>query len=451
MVVDVLRGDFTTMSSFTCQPGVWGVAGFNAFSFQYDGDGSGPVLIRISPLAASGHFGGAIDNLRVATDFIPSVPPEITLQPVGGTVTEGDDFVFSVQGSGLPSYQWTKDGKPIQGATNATYLISDVRTNDTGSYAVVLSNGAGSVTSSPAVLEVTPSTGYPTYTETLLADNPIHYYPLDETEGAVAADVGTLATSGGTYLGGFTLAQPSSSSQLGHAVRMDGADGTLVDLGVFHPGDSVTAEAWVLIDEDAIKPWTAVMARWDGSYEIAVNSDLGVSFAVRNDANMLGQSFSVSSPQRGQWHHMVGVYSDGTATIYVDGVKGRPQTIGGPLRDGGPTPDRVMIGSTRDGMGGSSFNLKGAIDEVAIYDTALSLPQIRAHYRSGRPPVSPSLSIAPNGGVAVVAWPSSATGYALQVAGNINGPYDNYTGNIVTRITTSPLKCRSGRDRSSSG
>ena len=33
----------------------------------------------------------------------------------------------------------------------------------------------------------------------------------------------------------------------------------------------------------------------------------------------------------------------------------------------------------------SSFNWKGCVDEVAIYDTALSLAQIRAHFRAGAP------------------------------------------------------------------
>ena len=51
-------------------------------------------------------------------------------------------------------YQWYKDGKAISGATSASYTISSVTSSDAGSYTVTVSNSAGSVTSSAAVLTV---------------------------------------------------------------------------------------------------------------------------------------------------------------------------------------------------------------------------------------------------------------------------------------------------------
>ncbi len=433
MVIDILHEDYSVLATFTCQPGAWGTQSFHPFSFQYQGDGAGPVFVRISPLAASGHFGGAIDNLRVATDFVPSMPPQVTQDPTGGTVPEGSDFTFTVLASGLPTYQWTKEGVAIAGATNASYAIIDVRTNQAGSYAVVLTNPSGSVTSAPALLTVTPWPVYSSYLEAVLTDNPIHYYPLDETNGTTAADLGSLAVAGGTYLGGFTLGQLSASTNLGRSVRLDGTPGTMVDLGVFHPGNNVSVEAWALVEADARPSWNAVVSRFDGSYEIANNADLGVSFALRNDANALGQVFSATPPSRSQWHHIVGVFSGGTATIYVDGLKGGEQTIGGVLQNLGPTPDRVMIGATRDGVGGAAFNLKGSVDEVAIYDTALTLPQVRAHYRAGQS-ASVSLSIQRTGvSTVTVAWPAFSPGYVLQSATSVTGPYANYTGSVVVQ------------------
>ena len=423
MVIEVLRGDFSVLATYTCNPGVFGTHGFARYAFQYQGDGSGPVLVRVGPLAPSGRFGGSIDNLRLATDYVPSMPPQITLEPTGGTVVEGGDFAFNVVATGLPTYQWTRGGTPIPGATSPSYSIVDVRPSHAGTYAVVLANASGSVTSAPAILSVTPGPIYPSYLAAVLTDNPIHYYPLDETDGTTAADLGSLALAGGAYLGGFTLGQRAASATLGNCVRMDGAAGTLVDLGVFHPGDTVSAEAWVLVETNAPIPWTAVVGRWDGSYEIAIHSDLGVSFAVRNNANAVGQVFSASPPVRGRWHHIVGVFSGGTATVYLDGVQGGVQSIGGVLQNAGPTPDRVMIGATRNGTGGSSFNLKGRIDEVAFYDTALSAAQIRAHYRAAQS-TSQSLTVQRTlAGAVVVSWPSFSPGYVLQSSTNVAGPY----------------------------
>src|SRR5665213_2901966 len=52
------------------------------------------------------------------------------------------------------SYQWQLDSNNISGATNATLTLTDVQTNQTGSYSVVVTNSAGSTASSNAVLTV---------------------------------------------------------------------------------------------------------------------------------------------------------------------------------------------------------------------------------------------------------------------------------------------------------
>jgi Concanavalin A-like lectin/glucanases superfamily/Immunoglobulin domain len=435
LVVDVLRTDDTVLASYTKQPGDWvGDQSFATNSFSYVGDGSGPVRIRISPLANAGRFHGAIDNLRVATDYAPLTPPQITTGPVGGTVAEGSDFAFSVVATGVPTYQWRKGGNPITGATSASYSLSNVKLTDAGTYTVVLANASGSVTSTPAILSVTPGPTYASYLEAVLTDNPIHYYPLDETSGTAAADLGSLATSGGIYTGGFTLSQPAASSRLGNCIRLDGQPGTFVDLGLFHPGDNVTVEVWASLDFDASHSpsYHDLVGRMDGSYIIDFAPNDRVEFAAFNTGGTLAKVGGDNNTSRGRWHHLVGVFSGGTATVYVDGVQGTVQSIGGVLRDLGPTPDRVLIGASRDGSV-NSFNFKGLVDEVAIYDTALSAAQIRAHYRAAQSP-SQSLTVQRTlAGAVLVSWPSFSPGYVLQSSTNVTGPYENYTGSIVVQ------------------
>ena len=83
--------------------------------------------------------------------------PSILTNPISNTVTAGSSHTFSVvaSGSATLTYQWSKNGSPISGATYSTYSISSTSTSDAGSYTVVVTNSAGSVTSSAATLTVT--------------------------------------------------------------------------------------------------------------------------------------------------------------------------------------------------------------------------------------------------------------------------------------------------------
>lgn len=83
--------------------------------------------------------------------------PVITGQPQSQTVAIGGTATFTVTatGSPAPTYQWRKNGTNISGATSATYSKSNVVAGDAGTYSVVVTNSAGSVTSNNATLTVT--------------------------------------------------------------------------------------------------------------------------------------------------------------------------------------------------------------------------------------------------------------------------------------------------------
>jgi parvulin-like peptidyl-prolyl isomerase len=83
-------------------------------------------------------------------------PPTISTPPTAQTACVGGKVTFSVTAAGKAplSYQWRKDGTAISGATAATYTIGSVTAGDAGSYTVVVTNAAGSITSAAAVLTV---------------------------------------------------------------------------------------------------------------------------------------------------------------------------------------------------------------------------------------------------------------------------------------------------------
>jgi uncharacterized repeat protein (TIGR03803 family) len=83
-------------------------------------------------------------------------PPVITAQPPGQRIVLGNGVAFNVAVSGTApfNYQWRFNAGNLLNATNASYAISAVGTNHTGNYSVVVTNFAGSVTSSNALLVV---------------------------------------------------------------------------------------------------------------------------------------------------------------------------------------------------------------------------------------------------------------------------------------------------------
>lgn len=89
----------------------------------------------------------------------PPVAPFILSQPQGQVGYWGRSVTFTVTAGGTPppGYLWYKDGFPISWATNSSLVLTNLSLNEGGSYWVVVSNMAGSFTSSNAFLTVNPA------------------------------------------------------------------------------------------------------------------------------------------------------------------------------------------------------------------------------------------------------------------------------------------------------
>jgi hypothetical protein len=147
--------------------------------------------------------------------------------------------------------------------------------------------------------------------------------------------------------------------------------------------------------------------------------------------NGLGTSYYyVSSPIPGgdmggaNWIHLVGTYDGAMWRLFRNGAQAASATaaLGAlPVNTGD-----WAIGSIGNGWT-NAFN--GLIDEVAIYNYALSTNQIRSHYNAG---VSqPRLTITRSGSNVIVTWPYGP----LYQADNANGPYTLVPGNPSSPYT----------------
>jgi glucose/arabinose dehydrogenase len=108
-------------------------------------------------VVVSNGSGTNTSNAASLTVNAPPATPLITSQPADQTVDQGQSVTFTVEATGTPplTYQWKKNLIDINGAISVQYTIATVVTSDAADYSVVVSNGAGSVTSDNASLTVT--------------------------------------------------------------------------------------------------------------------------------------------------------------------------------------------------------------------------------------------------------------------------------------------------------
>lgn len=199
-------------------------------------------VLMLSLVAACGGSGSSTDDTSTTTTS--GTAPSITTQPASLTVVAGGSATFSVvaSGSGTLSYQWRKGGAAISGATVASYTIAVTSADDAASYDVVVTNSAGSVTSSAATLTVTTTDGS---TVPTISSQPAS---LSVAAGASASFSVTATGSGtlayqwfkdGTAISGATAASYSVSSTTS-------SDAGSYTVTVSNSAGSVTSSAAVL-------------------------------------------------------------------------------------------------------------------------------------------------------------------------------------------------------------
>ncbi|MCP4192169.1 MAG: hypothetical protein GY768_16275 [Planctomycetaceae bacterium] len=225
------------------------------------------------------------------------------------------------------------------------------------------------------------------YATTVLADRPTGYWQLEESSGRVAENVGST----GLFQAGFHQPQIEQVAdgvligQLDHALRFESTEERKVDVPFDHQlnNESFTAEAWVQIDEGS--GYRSVLTSRDVSpqagYMLYAGSSNHWEFWTGDGK---GSWNILRGPQieTAKWTHLVGTYDQETnqQVLYVNGVEAdRLNVEFAPNRE---NPLRIGAGATE---GEADFFFTGTIDEVAVYDRALSPSLIRAHFDQGKP------------------------------------------------------------------
>lgn len=225
------------------------------------------------------------------------------------------------------------------------------------------------------------------YSNAVMALNPVAYWPLEETNQPpprpFATNEGTAGSAyNGSYSGIITLGIPGAlPGNSDTAASFSGAG--VVDIPF---GSKLSIQAPFSVEVWALSTNTGsacvVSAGHFGSPRAGwlLYNNVGSLWDFRL-YNQNGANLSLELPSGGtadtNWHHIVAVFDGVNGTLYVDGA-----LVAGPTAATGYVPDPdgdLNIGQRADG----SFQFTGGIDEVAIYTNALSASDVAAHYSNG--------------------------------------------------------------------
>ena len=229
------------------------------------------------------------------------------------------------------------------------------------------------------------------YSATILADGPIGYWRLGESQTTgIATDVsgsgrdGTYTRTVVSGVPGAIVGDPDTAATFdgltsGVNVPALGTDG-------FNLMNSFSLEAWVINQgQGTLNPASSGLGRivsrgWPGMFGygwgiLASNGMRFTTFGVKD----FDSSLTVV-PQDGAWHYVVVVFdSTDTANFFLDGVQTDAISDVNPVKT---TALDLWIGRNPASSAEEFFN--GNIDEVAVYNFELSSDQIAAHYKAAQ-------------------------------------------------------------------
>lgn len=220
------------------------------------------------------------------------------------------------------------------------------------------------------------------YSLEVLADNPIAYWKFDESSGSVMVD------SSGNGNDGLYVGDPSRNPGAGYgtglSLNLDGFN----DYGTVTVtiGESFTAEVWA---RSSAATWNKngwfASARSDSGF-ILHPDESGTTvrgFVYDSAGNFHAMtSVDVGAGNLQEFHHYVATYDADTDTgvFYLDGQVAETTTelLANNIRS---PSTMIQLWLGRDQFGTDRYGF-GQLDEMALYDTALSADRVEAHYNA---------------------------------------------------------------------
>lgn len=300
----------------------------------------------------SNQFGGTSSPPVTLTMF---TAPTDTNVAVGSNVT----FLIEVVGPASPTFQWRFDGQDIPQATDTSLSILNVQTTNAGYYSIVCSVPGMTALSSGGFLSViaNPTSNPPGSVPAPL--NLINWWPFDGNLKDVFGSNDATPVSGVAIVNG----------EVGLGCYFDAGTNTHLNVDGTPVPPPWTASCWVYHQNT---PWDSSSVIGDKITSLKLEQNRYTSKVGFTKFGVADYSFNYISPIN-TWVHLVWVSTTTNTSLYVDGV----------LQDTVANTINLPRGQIGGDFGGTLDHVLGIIDELMLFNRALSPSEIFAIYNAG--------------------------------------------------------------------
>jgi hypothetical protein len=352
---------------------------------------------------------GSINALVLrALSYTPTnQPPTVLTDPQSKTAFAGHPVSFTVIANSyiLPGYQWQagpsggpftnlNNGGVIVGATSNVLVLTNAAIYNGSQFQAVVSNPAGNVTSAAAtltVMAVPPASGAAGSAVKALA--PVAYWPLNETNNPSSGTVGVYDAAG-TFDGMYLTAAQNAFNGIIGVQPSDGFPMFASGQGALQTAYN-TDQSWVTTPALNLNTNTATIGMWiypngvqTGPAGLYVNRNSGtvaglgyygtdrLGYKWNNDGSETWGFNTGPLIPTNIWSYVAVSITPTNAILYLintNGIQSATNTVTHNIMSWGGDEANISIG--RDNYLSTVFN--GKIDEVAVFNYALSASQIQ--------------------------------------------------------------------------
>ncbi|MFC7590556.1 LamG-like jellyroll fold domain-containing protein [Nonomuraea antimicrobica] len=275
----------------------------------------------------------------------------------------------------------------------------------------------GGAASHNVTAPATATTYTATYQRSQAPDGLVAAYAMDEGGGTAVGDASGHGNAGTAANTAWTV-----TGKYGQALSFNGTSSwvTVADSGSLRLTDGMTVEAWVR--PSSVTGWRTVVMKEFGAdlaYAIMGSGSSGPGAFIHTTSGANAPA-SANLPLN-TWSHVAATYDGSTLRMFVNGAQVATNPTTGALRTG-TSPLRI------GGNSGSGEYFSGLIDEVRIYNKALTPAQIATDMNTPvgqqgppdtQPPTAPGSLVATGGqGSAQLTWTAATddvgvTGYTV--------------------------------------